>query len=222
MGDGPAGADAGAGRAGGGRYAAHLPSAPTSGQSLAEFAIVLPLLILILVAVADFARVFTAVITLEAAARDAAEIAAQEYRRTAPSPLPDPGDPNYYRDISRKAALVACAEARQLPNTTYDTSTGECPTWPVIRVCVHDGVADNQCGNPINGFRQQDPDCTRTDDPMVADRLATGYEPSRYVEVRLCYQFTMLLRLPPLPMDITPPIGDIYIERARSFTVADY
>jgi hypothetical protein len=180
-------------------------------------------MILILVAVADFARVFTALITVEAAARNAAEATAQEYLRTAPSPLLNPGDPNYYRDLNRKAALVACAETRSLPNTTYDLSDGDCATWPVIRVCVHDEVVDNQCGNPINpgDWRGSDPDCPQTGQPMVADRML-GSEGSRYVEVRLCYRFTMLLRIPPLPFGATPPIGDIIIERSRTFTVADY
>jgi hypothetical protein len=188
---------------------------------------VLPVMILILVAVADFARVFTALITVEAAARNAAEITAQEYLRTAPSP-PVSGQPDFYRNLYREAGLVACAETRSLPNTDYDSGTGHCPTWPVIRVCVHDDIADNQCGNqiqPAGSFRDSDPNCPQTAQPMDYRRMystGSGFEPSYYVEVRLCYRFTMLLRIPPLPFGATPPVGDIIIERSRTFTVADY
>ena len=49
------------------------------GQSLVEFALVLPMLLILLLGVADFGRVFQAGITLEAATRNAAEAAAQEY-----------------------------------------------------------------------------------------------------------------------------------------------
>lgn len=210
------------GRMGGGRRGS------PDGQSLAEFALVLPVMILILVAVADFARVFTALITVEAAARNAAEITAQEYLRTIPTPLPNPGDPGYYEDLYYKAGLAACAETRSLPNTDYDTGTGHCPTWPVVRVCVHDDIIENQCGNqiqPAGSFRDSDPNCPQTAQPMdyrTMTSAGSGSEPSRYVEVRLCYRFTMLLRIPPLPFGVTPPIGDIMIERSRTFTVADY
>ena len=44
------------------------------GQSLVEFALVLPMLLVLLLGVADFGRVFAAGITIEAAARNAAEV----------------------------------------------------------------------------------------------------------------------------------------------------
>jgi Flp pilus assembly protein TadG len=46
------------------------------GQSLVEFALVLPMLLVLLLGIADFGRVFNAGITLEAATRDAAEAGA--------------------------------------------------------------------------------------------------------------------------------------------------
>ena len=54
------------------------------GQSLVEFALVLPMLLVLLLGIADFGRVFPAGITIEAAARNAAEAAAQEYLRIGP------------------------------------------------------------------------------------------------------------------------------------------
>lgn len=59
------------------------PSRRTAGQSVVEFALILPLLLAFLGASLDFARVFQAWITLESATRDAAEIAATQATTTA-------------------------------------------------------------------------------------------------------------------------------------------
>ena len=50
------------------------------GQSLVEFALVLPMLIVLFLGIADFGRVFAAGITVEAIARNAAEIVAGDTR----------------------------------------------------------------------------------------------------------------------------------------------
>jgi Flp pilus assembly protein TadG len=47
------------------------------GQSLVEFAIIVPLLLFILLAILDFSRVFTTMLTVEAAAREAADYGTQ-------------------------------------------------------------------------------------------------------------------------------------------------
>ena len=54
----------------------HLPRPTGRGQSLVEFALLLPLMLAFLGLTIDFARVFQAWITLESATRDAAEAAA--------------------------------------------------------------------------------------------------------------------------------------------------
>ena len=58
-----------------------LASEGPRGQTMVEFALILPLLLVFLLGVVDFGRIFTAGITMEAAARNAAEAAAQEYQQ---------------------------------------------------------------------------------------------------------------------------------------------
>lgn len=199
---------------------------------MTEFALVFPILMILLVAVADFSRIFSASIVIEAAARNAAEIAAMEYARNPPgdpalsppqrlaSPAPDPGDPGYYDDLSLKAARAACVESRSLPNTDFQAADGSCATWPIVRVCVHDNVGNNNCGQPITpGFDASVPsECDAVPPPSSGDWSPTmqgASETSRYVEVRVCYKFTPLLPGAPFL-----PLGDMYIQRIRTFTVA--
>src|SRR5579859_5763105 len=72
------------------------------GQSLVELALVIPIMVALLVAVADFGRIFATGVEIEAAARDAAETGANQYLANPPggaalsSPAPAPGDPTYY------------------------------------------------------------------------------------------------------------------------------
>ena len=111
------------------------------GQSLVEFALVLPMLLVLLLGVADFGRVFAAGITVEAAARNAAEAAAQEYLRNPPAPIDQPAPPGsdaYYQALHDLAARTACREAKELDNTTF--SADACASMPVIQVCVHDNA----------------------------------------------------------------------------------
>ncbi|HEU4863568.1 MAG TPA: TadE/TadG family type IV pilus assembly protein, partial [Candidatus Limnocylindria bacterium] len=71
---------------------AHSETPSRRGQTLVEFALTLPMLLVLLLGVADFGRVFASGITTEALARNAAEAASQEYlqvRRATTGP-PDP------------------------------------------------------------------------------------------------------------------------------------
>lgn len=57
----------------------------TAGQSLAELALVLPLLLILALGTADLGRVFYALITVESAARQAARYAASHYYTDSPT-----------------------------------------------------------------------------------------------------------------------------------------
>jgi len=189
---------------------------------MVEFTLVIPILVILFVGIADFGRIFNAGVIVEAAARDAAEHGSQKYLANPPgnpsdapatrlaSPAPSP-DSSYYADIHSDAAKTVCAETQQLPNTDY--TSGVCPTWPVVGVCVHDGQ-DPTCGVPPSGFAPTYPSqCADLNLPWSNAVPATG---ERSVEVRVCYKFTSLLRLPLFSL------GDFYLEKSREFTIPCY
>ncbi len=191
------------------------------GQSVVEFTLVVPILIILFVGIADFGRIFNAGVIVEAAARDAAEHAAQKYLANPPGDtgltpaerLSAPvaaADPAYYADLRDDAGRVVCAETRGLTNTDY--SGGTCPTWPVVGVCVHDG-ADPNCGGTPPGFQAPPAECDELNAAWPDPAPGNG---ERWVEVRVCYRFSSILRLPFLSF------GDIYVQRTRSFTIPCY
>lgn len=192
---------------------AHGDTGPR-GQTLAEFALVLPLLLVILLGVVDFGRVFSAGITMEAAARNAAEAAAQEYQQIIRNtPTPSTTDYQRIRDI---ALDVLCGDAKVLPNVAVDGS-GDC-TMPITGACVHDG-ADPTCGPPSGAIPAECSDLGAwVGNPSNA---APGALP--YVEVRTCYHFTTLFNLHfQLPFGAALSLGDIWMQRERHFVVGDY
>lgn len=192
---------------------------------MVEFALILPLLLVILLGVVDFGRVFTAGITMEAAARNAAEAAAQEYQQIIRTdPTPGPAD---YQRIHDVALEELCSEAKVLPNRAVDGS-GNC-TMPITAVCVHDetggeGALCGQAGSPvppecgdIGGWSAEPPDPT--------NHMPLNGTPTRvpYVEVRTCYHFTTLFNLHlQLPFNWSLNLGDIWMQRSRFFVVGDY
>jgi hypothetical protein len=209
------------------------------GQSLVEFALVLPILLVLLLGVADFGRVFTAGITLEAAARDAAEAAAQEYTQIARLRPLTAADYDHLHEV---AITQVCHEARTLPNATFlaaDPSAtpprllDSCPGMPVIAVCVHDvAAADPNCGltGSSNIPAQSVPaSCTKisgwtSPTPSDAAPAPLSTEPLPYVEVRICYRFTTLFNLTNIRLGLGSglSLGEVWLQRDREFVVGDY
>lgn len=189
------------------------------GQSLVEFALVLPMLLVLLLGIADFGRVFAAGITLEAAARNAAEVAAQEYlqirRDATPATAAD------FARIHRTALERLCGEADTLPN---QVTAGATCSMPSAAVCIHDSAAElanygTLCGEGAGAAPAECGDMHSTWPPTAP---ATNQLP--WVEVRTCYRFTTLFNLTDLelPFGWSLTLGDIWLERDRAFTVADY
>ena len=185
------------------------------GQAMVEFALVLPLLMVLLLGIADFGRIFTAGITLEAATRDGAEAAALERLRVKPT---TPGDPAYYARLHKIAADTVCKESRVLPNTTFDAASGTCPSMPVVAVCVQDG-ADPACGSLAPGYVGPLPaECAALSSGWTV--ASGGIVASHSVEVRACYHFTTLMNLHlSLPFGSSISVGDIWLLKTRTFIV---
>lgn len=193
------------------------------GQSLVEFGLVLPILLVVLLGVVDFGRVFSAGITMEAAARNAAEAAAQEYQQIIRN-TPTPSATDYQR-IHDIALDELCSEAKVLPNLAVGGS-GNC-TMPITGACTHDRYgADPVCGQASAAVP---PDCTAlagwaaSADPSNVAPVPTGLIAVPYIEVRTCYHFTTLFNLHfQLPFGASLSLGDVWIERDRHFVVGDY
>ena len=199
---------------------------------MVEFALLLPLLIVLFLGIADFGRVFHAGITVEAAARNAAEIVAQEYLRNPPGdmsdPAPTPGDDDFYRALHELAGRTACREIRGLAGVAYTPENPglpgneeSCGPMPIIRTCIHDDV-DPRCGEVAFGHAAP-PECPAVRAPMTAT-MEGGTEESRYVEVRICYEFTTIVSMQDLQLPLSSgiSIGDIWLEKDRVFGVGFY
>lgn len=190
------------------------------GQTLVEFALVLPMLLVIVLGVVDFGRVFQTSIVMESATRAAAESGALEYLREVTDE-----DPTYVPDYDRireVAAAIACREASRLADVD-----STCSQWPIIRVCVHDTAAgDANCGGVASVGSAAVPTgkCPDTagvwdaaSNLAVLDTDANSDPRGAYVEVRTCYRFTTLL-----PISDFLPIGEVFLDKISVFTVADY
>ena len=158
------------------------------GQALVEFALVIPLILFLVLAVGDFGRIYTSLVAVEAAAREAADPGAF-----------NPG--NWNTDLSStnpgqavvKLQQLACSSAASShlegyaePPGTVNHATCTNPTLTctlerqgqVAADCATYSVGAGGCGD------------TATDPPCV-------------VHVQLAYQFDTLIRAPVLPTTIT-------------------
>jgi len=203
-------------------------AATPRGQALVEFGVILPLLIIFLLGVADLGRVFADGIALEAAARNSAEAAAQEYLQLC-SQYGDPTacdgqlQQNDYNILHTLALDIGCREAERMTNR--QVSGGGC-TNPVIAVCVHNNDAnDAACGQegttgsvPANCTRMNNADqdgVGGADWPWSAVRNGPA-EGRPYVEVRACYQFNPLLPLTEFWW------GSVWLQKENDFAVTNY
>jgi hypothetical protein len=193
----------------------HATPRARRGQTLVEFALVLPMLLVLLLGIVDFGRVFASGITVEALARNAAEAGAQEYLQARRASAPAQPTGTEYAAVHARVQEVACEEAETLANRT--ATSGTC-TMPVIGSCIHDEWGEN-CSSPSGPVP---PSCNglTTWPPALASQI--GGLP--YVQVTTCYQFTTLINLTNirLPLGWSLTLGEVWLQRERAFTVADY
>lgn len=202
------------------------PTTSFRGQSLVEFALTLPMLMILLLAVADFGRLFSHGIILEAAARNGAEAAAQEYvqlQRNQPFGMLDATE---YAALHTLALESLCEEADTLPNRVVTTP----PTcdMPYAAVCIHDAAAGDDvglggaCGSEAAGAP---PECSVMDHAWTATIEQTDPPTALpYVEVRTCYRFTTLFSLTDLklPFGWSLSVGEVWLQRDRVFVAGTY
>jgi hypothetical protein len=183
------------------------------------------MLLILLLGIADFGRVFQAGITIEAAARNAAEAAAQEYTQLVRNKSGGILDGDDYESLHNVALAKACSEAGTLPNQVM---SGTACSMPHTAVCIHDGNDMAGCGAEAGAASA---DCDGMADPAWEDdNAATDPDgggpllPLPYVEVRVCYRFTTLFNLADvdLPFGWGISVGEVWLERTRQFAVGDY
>jgi Flp pilus assembly protein TadG len=175
------------------------------------------MLFILLLGIADFGRVMSQGIVLEAAVRDGAEAAAQELvqlERSSPSGL-TAADYQRLHDVA-----TVCEEAETLPN---QVKSGTTCTMPWVAVCVHDTVAGDggACGTEAGSAP---PECDVMDETWSPSIAQTNpAQPLSYVEVRACYRFTTLFNLNlQLPFEWNLSLGEVWLQRDRSFVAGNY
>jgi Flp pilus assembly protein TadG len=168
-----------------------------SGQSVVEFALVLPLLLFVLLAVADFARIYTAMLTVESAAREAADygtFGAERWRQDTYATVTEP-------EMERRACLAAS-------NLTGYVGSGASCTNPDFDYCITPGSTPGLA-------------CTRP--PAEADHCEDPNRPDPCrVTVRMTYDFDILvpLRIEMLGVELGLP-STITFTRDSTFAMTD-
>jgi hypothetical protein len=176
----------------------HRARERTRGQSVVEFALVVPILLILLVAVADLARLYTTMITVESAAREAADFGAFYTHNWETTPVDNQS--LTIAEMKRRA----CVAAGNLPDyeDPADPTTGECtnPTVVSIDLIEPGGGAP---GGDCSAVPRSDPPC--------------------WVKVTMEYTFHLLVPLSIQFHDVTLGIPtELTFERSSTFALSDF
>ena len=187
----------------------HIAATRATGQSLVEFALILPIVSIMLLAIVDMSRVFTAVMAVESAAREAADYGAWRSGNWRG----DPADSlsNRYKTVVGMESR-ACAATSNLVNFDGDSVT--C-TNPSIRIDVLDENGDSAI-DPADGTLLTNCD----ESPRMQD--TNELAPCR-VEVELTYDFDLIM---PVGIDLFDTrLGlpqTLTFSRSSVFAISDF
>ena len=162
------------------------------GQSVVEFALVVPVMLLILLGIADLGRIYTTMMSVESAAREAAD-----FGTTLGAAHWSPATKDVTTTEMERRACVAASDlpdyAGDDPNATVVTCTN-----PSFSYCITSSI-----GGPCDPF---DP-TAGCDDPLRAQPC--------WVKVTLAYDFHLFT---PLQIGVPPTL---HFERDSTFAMTD-
>lgn len=159
----------------------------SAGQSTVEFALLVPVMFLLVLAIADFGRLYTSAVAVEAAAREAADFGSFNASNWTSSPSPG----NYattVAEMERRACTAAAGSHLEGYKTTDPVNNATCTNPTFACTLERNGASADCLGSAgfTNGV-----DCS---DPST--------EPPCTVHVSLTYQFQTFFLIPPLPSSI--------------------
>ncbi len=163
------------------------------GQGLAEFALIVPLMFILAIAVGDFGRLFTAAVAVESAAREAADYGAflgKDRWNEADAATMAANEAEM-----RRRACTSSAELSDYVGSPGPDDTGDC-TIPLVT--IHPPV------HPSSG-------------PAAGTGSCTAAEPLDkpcWIHVTVTYEFRPLIPFPPIP-------SSIMITRDSWFAISD-
>jgi hypothetical protein len=166
-----------------------------AGQSIVEFSVLLPVLLLLAVAIADLGRLYVSAVAVEAAAREAADSGSFESSNWSPV------NAATTTGMMEQRACVAAAGSHLEGYETTDPANNTC-TNPAFHCSLELGVDLTDCAS--SGGVVGTTDCLLI---PPADTPCT-------VHVRMEYDFKMLLGYAPLA-------GTIHITRDSRFRMQD-
>jgi Flp pilus assembly protein TadG len=160
-----------------------------------EFAIIVPVMLLILLGIADFGRLFTSAVAVEASAREAADYGAFDASYWTPINVP-----TTVAEMERRACTAAAGSHLEGYATTDPVNNATCSN-PAFSCSLERNGASTDCAGSngfTNGVNCWDP---ATEIPCT-------------VHVRLTYQFNTLLPTGPMA-------GNLEIGRDSRFRISN-
>jgi len=158
------------------------------GQALAELAIVVPIVFLILLGIADLGRVYTSAVAVESAAREAADFGAFNTSYWDPSL---PGNIDTTVQEMRRRACVAAKGSHLEGYAQSDPADDTTCTNPAFTCTLERGGVSVDCAS--SGGSVAGADCSK-------DVKTTN--PPCTVHVHLDYEFRTFFAIPPMPTSI--------------------